>query len=587
MGSYSMRRMKDVKPTKSAMNWLLGLLFIGFFVGCSESESGQTALVAIYDNAVIYTCEEDLPVAQAMVVGDDKIVYVGTHEGAAKYKNEKAQVIDLQGKTILPGMIESHAHPGMVAVLNNAGAWTLSWDVDKEQILSEVRAYLKENPQATHIMAMGFNPSALGLPQGETPTSADLDAISTEIPIFLYDDSFHSSWVNSKVLELGGIDEHTPDPVPGISYYVRHPQTNKPTGYMYEGTSHSLVEKMPFFALESVAAELIEFLSYYSQLGFTAIFDAGTLCTSEYDAVANVEAFGALNLYYQKVHPLNYHLTPAENIKKLQQLDSKYTKGNLYCNIYKLYEDGTIEASNASLIEPYSDSGAMAEPFLTEAQTYEHVAAALTAGYAVHCHAIGDRAQKNILDAYVATKDINPHLTRTVAHNEVFEPQGVEKFKLLKDHTFCQSTPSWATVASAAGTMSRLGEERFNNYMYLWGQVIDEGVNVTFGSDYPANLAEDINPFRQMYYAVMRRQTPNDYYPPKEAGVSMEQALKAYTINGAKQMGFSRFTGSLKAGKYADFIVVDRDILRVDPQQVIDTKVEQVYFQGRKVILTP
>lgn len=559
---------------------LISALFVAF--GCSDKENEKDGrAVVIYDNAVIYTAEDDNHKAEVMVVYDDKIEYVGNKSGAEKYRGKKATVVDLKGKIIIPGMVESHSHPATSAVLLAGGLVAIDGEITREEVVAGLKELLKEEPDRDCIIGAGFGLTDLGLPAGETPTAADLDAVSSEIPILLYDDGLHSAWANSKMLEMAGINENTPDPVPGTSYFVRYPGTNIPTGYMYETVSHELVQYMPFYTPEKVSAALEEFLDFYSSIGFTALFDASVLYDTEYETVSALNKSGKLNQYYQKATTLRTEQTVARNIDRLKENDKKYTSGHFYCNVYKMFEDGTVEIENAATFEPYT-SGVRVDPFLTEAENLEHITAALTAGYNVHIHAIGDKAQQYALDAFVKTKDINPHLTRTIAHNQMFEPNALEKYRLMKDNLFCQSTPSWTLEEYEEYTIGKIGEERFKQ-QYLWGQVLAQGVQVTFGSDYPANILEDVSPFVQMYYAVMRGIDPGIAFPPLEAGVAIEEALKAYTIYGARQLGLADVTGSLKAGKYADFVVIGTDIMEMDPRGLREVEVEQTYFQGKRV----
>lgn len=556
----------------------IGVLLALWFVGCHNPQ----AVVTIYENGTIYTSEDSLPHAEAMVVSGGKILFVGTNSQAETYRKGKVETVDLKGQTVLPGFIESHAHPACYGYMEAGKMISIDGSLNKAEVLNLLRAYLDEHPDAPSLLGQGYGLTSLGLANGETPTAEDLDQITREIPIMLYDEGCHSGWANSKALELAGVNEQTPDPLPGVHYYVRYPGTQKPTGYLYENTGHIVANAMPFNTTPLVASHLESALNTYNRMGFTAIFDAGDVYQTTYPAVAQLQSQGKLNLYYQKAYWADQTLSVSENIHRLKELDKAYTQGNFYCNVYKMFEDGTIEVESASLLEPYSNSGKIVQPFFSEEQSYEHVSAALKAGYAVHAHAIGDKAQQYILDAFLKTKDINPGLPRAIAHNQVFEPQGVAKYAAMKEQLFCQSTPSWSVPEAVEETLHELGAQRFE-HQYLWGELVRQGVRVTFGSDYPANLFEEINPFSQIYHAAMRLDSLKGYFPPSDAGVSLEMGVKAYTIYAAQQMGISDKTGSLKAGKNADFIVVDRNIWQCTLEEVRKAQVSNTYFQGNKV----
>lgn len=263
-----------------------------------------------------------------------------------------------------------------------------------------------------------------------------------------------------------------------VHYYVRYPGTQKPTGYLYENKGHTVANAMPFNTISQVSTHLENALNTYNRMGFTAVFDAGDVYKTPYPAVAQLQKRGKLNLYYQKAYWADLTLSVAENMHRLKELDKAYTQGNFYCNVYKMFEDGTIEVESASLLEPYSNSGKMVQTFFSEEQSYEHASAALKAGYGVHAHAIGDKAQQTILKTFLKTQEINPHLPRAIAHNQVFEPDCIAKYVGMKHQLFCQSTPSWAVPEAMEETLSKLGTQRN-----------DLNINISAGSSYVRGYA--------------------------------------------------------------------------------------------------
>ena len=556
----------------------MGIMFALCVSGCD----GQRGVVTIYENGTIYTCEDSLPRAEAMVVSQGKILYVGGSENLKTYKKGKYKSVDLKGKTVLPGFVESHAHPACYGFMEAGDMIVIDGTATKQDILQQLKDYLKEYPDATHLLGQGYGLAYLGLAEGGTPTAKDLDEVSSTIPIMLYDEGCNSGWANSAALKLAGVDENTPDPLPGVHYYVRYPGTKTPTGYLCENTGHIVANAMPFNTTERVVEHLKTALDNYTDMGFTAVFDAGDIYNTTYQAVKQLQDNNELNLYYQKGYWADQTISVSDNIARLKELDKKYSDGNFYCNVYKMFEDGTIEAESASLIKPYTNSGKQVEPFFSEEENFEHVSAALSAGYAVHAHAIGDKGQRYILDTYLKTMHINPSLPRAIAHNQVFEPEAIGKYTAMKENLFCQTTPSWTVPDAVEETLKKLGEERFDR-QYLWGNLTDNGVRVTFGSDYPANLIEEVNPFSQIYHAIMRLDSLSGYFPPCHAGLNIQHGIKAYTINAAQQMGLSDVTGSLKVGKNADFIIIDRDIFKCNLEDVKETNVLNTYFQGKKV----
>ncbi|WJM84303.1 amidohydrolase [Dickeya chrysanthemi] len=534
----------------------------------------------VYENGHIYTVNEQQPTASVMVVGQGKILYVGGNDGARQFKANASEVVNLGGKTVLPGFIESHAHPTTVAVMQAGDFVHINGAASLPQIITQLKDYLTAHPKADYVLAQGFNVVSLGLPQGILPTAADLDNVSKTVPIVVYDSGMHAGWANSAALKLAKVDANTPDPIPGKHYFERDNQGN-PTGFMHESAMHNVVNAQQFNSVENVAGQLQSILNTYHSLGFTAITDVGDTFSTTPAAIARLNDQGKLKMYYQRGYFYDAAKSTEQNIASLKALHEQYSKGDLSMNLYKLFMDGTIEMDSAAMYKPYPN-GKIVEPFLSRKDINDNVSAALKAGFSVHVHAIGDKAQQVILDVFDANKRINPHLARVIAHNQVFEPQGVQKFAAMKDNLFLQTTPNWALISEYDDTKVKIGNDAYRR-QFLLGQAARRGVAVTFGSDYPANTFDAVNPFSQMYHAIKRGKPNAGYLTPTEAAMSLSQSLQAYTINGAKQLGINEITGSLEKGKNADFIIVDTDIGKAGLEALKNTNVLATYFKGEKV----
>ena len=305
-------------------------LHIIFLCGCC----GHQKDVTIFQNGTIYTCEDSFPQAEAMVVSEGKILYEGDSQNLESYKKGDYKLVDVSGKTILPGFIESHTHPACYGFMEAGEMLVIDGTVTKEQILHQLKNYLQEHPEATHILGQGYGLSYLGLSEGETPTAKDLDEISATIPIMLYDEGCHSGWANSVALKLAGVNEGTPDPLPGVHYYVRYPGTRIPTGYLCENTAHIVANALPFNTEEKVGKYLKLALDNYTNMGFTAVFDAGDIYNTTYQAVKQLQDNHQLNLYYQKAYWTDQTLSVSENITRLEEMDKRYSHERDYTVLY-------------------------------------------------------------------------------------------------------------------------------------------------------------------------------------------------------------------------------------------------------------
>lgn len=190
-------------------NVILGYVGILFALLCISGCDEQREVVTIYENGTIYTCEDSLPRAEAMVVSHGKILYVGGSENLKTYKKGKYESVDLKGKTVLPGFVESHAHPACYGFMEAGDMIVIDDTATKQDILQQLKDYLKAHPSATHLLGQGYGLAYLGLAEGETPTAKDLDEVSSTIPIMLYDEGCHSGWANSAALKQAGVDDST------------------------------------------------------------------------------------------------------------------------------------------------------------------------------------------------------------------------------------------------------------------------------------------------------------------------------------------------------------------------------------------
>ena len=270
--------------------FLITSFHLCFFYSCTKNEKNDShSDYTIYQNAIIYTGEVSQPTAEAMVVKDGVIKQLGTLQEIEIYKKGNPIIHDLTGKTILPGFVESHAHPTFAAILNSGDIVKFKREDTKDEIITILKDYIKNNPSAKSIIGSGYYLNSLGLKDGETPTAKDLDLISPKIPILLYDDSYHSAWANSEALRLANVTRHTLDPIPGISYFVRYPENNEPTGYMYETTVFKIADALPNNDPEVIFSNITSLLNDFSKFGFTSIFDADNYFSCAYDVLVTLQ----------------------------------------------------------------------------------------------------------------------------------------------------------------------------------------------------------------------------------------------------------------------------------------------------------
>lgn len=542
-----------------------------FAAGCSNTAVNQGG--EVYYNAKIFTSDDDQPEASALVVKDGKISFVGSSDDALKFAGSGATSHDMGGSLILPGLIDSHAH---YLAINTWTSDVLPLQIDlamtHDQILEAVKDYAEQYPAevAPVISGMGYGTDA-------KPLATELDKVVSDRPVVLTNSGGHGGWANTKALEMAGVTAATPDPSPGISYFVRDENGN-PTGEFKEASTMAIMlQNLGLTSGKAIETRFPVFTqTVLSPYGYTSYYDAGLLVADEEESIdalskagANIRVF--TSFVYRDPVPVD------EFVSKMTSVRDKYTSDTVRPTTLKLFKDGTLEDYSSLMFENFSDHSGEGVEILDNNHMMAIARAAADKGFNLHTHAIGDKAISETLDLYRDLGDIEG--TKTMAHVQILPEDGIQRFAEQTD-VFYQTTPVWALGDEF--TKSALGDDRYGRQMPL-NTVSQNGTLLTFGSDAPvSNGLAGINPFTEMYHAVKRGES-DDYDPPKSEGIDIATAIKAYTINGARQVNAGDEIGSITAGKSADFIVLDRDLLTVPTDEIKDTTVLQTYFKGNEV----
>lgn len=540
--------------------------------GCAKMPGNQGGTV--YYNGKIFTADDSRPEASAVVVKDGIITYVGDDTSARKFAGDQASAHNMGGKMVLPGLIDTHAHYMSINTWNTkTPPLQIDLTLTHDQVLDKVREYANQYPadQAPVISGLGYGIDI-------KPLASELDKAVSDRPVVLIDSGGHAGWANTRAFEMAGITAQTADPSPGISYFIRDDNGN-PTGEFQEASTISLMlQKLGVTSGKAIEANFPKFTNMVlSANGYTGYFDAGLLVADEEESIealskANADVRVFTSLVYRDPVPVEQFLS------KMISVRDKYTSDTVRPTTLKLFKDGTVEAHSSLMFNDFNDHpGEKGIEILDNEHMLAMAKAAAAQGFNVHTHAIGDRAISEILDLYKELGDIEG--TKTMAHIQVLPEDGIKRFAEQKD-IFYQTTPVWALGDQF--TQDALGEERYGRQMPL-NTVSKNGTLLTFGSDAPvSNGMEGVNPFAEMYHAVKRGES-DDYDPPKSEGIDIATAIKAYTINGAMQVNAGDEIGSITAGKSADFIVLDRDLLSVPTDEIKDTTVLQTYFKGKEI----
>jgi predicted amidohydrolase YtcJ len=548
-------------------------------------------------NAKVYTSDVKQPVASTVVIEDGVLIHVGDWESWATVAG--MPVYDLGGRVVLPGFVDAHTHPGMVA----RSLWhvRLPWTTDVEEILAFIREYAQAHPPSeAPFLYFEYYPSTTF--SDRPPTKELLDTAVSDRPCLCQDFSEHEHWVNSKMLELMEVTKDTPDPVPGLEMFVRD-ENGVPTGQLREMVHlhfmDTLYKNIGWSPPELSSDQVEVFFRFMTEHGVTALFDALLEDEQFLQCITDLDRRGGLNVYYEGAIRFRGIADLPAAISTLKRWQAKYSSSHISLNTLKLFLDGTNESGNSAVIAPMSyppQTDDVGELALETAELAECFLRCNAEGVDMHIHMVGDRAFRVACDAVEAARDQagaagSPWKTQvTFAHCELVDPADMSRPAELG--VIVNWTTHWSGGYFGEAAKRYLGEERWNR-MYKFTEIAESGAVLTFSSDVvTAYELHRANPFLGMQAAHSRidpeypldpERYPQSMRPEEAARLSRELLLKGYTLNGAKQLRLDGQMGSIEAGKVANLSVVSGDPLTVASDGLGSLKLEAVIFEGNVV----
>jgi hypothetical protein len=540
----------------------------------SATQSAPADLV--FQNGSIYTVDGARSWASAVAVRGGRIVYVGSDGGTGELIGPSTQVVDLDDRLMLPGFQDVHIHPIGGGI--EAAACDLNELTTLEEYLEAIRTYAAENPDEEWILGGGWSMSVFG--PGANASRKLIDEIVPDRPVFLSSADGHSAWVNSKALQVAGITAETPDPADGI--IDREPGTREPMGSLQEGAIYLVRAHAPPVDLETRMAGLQYSIEMLNSYGITSIQDAN-VDEEDLKAYRALDDRGELSLRVVGSQWWDRESGTGQ-IGQFRTLRDQYTKGRVRATTVKIMQDGVMENFTAAMLEPYTGKGDTRGIPMVEPEALKTAVTALDAeGFQVHFHAIGDAAIRQALDAVEAALRANGDLGHRhhISHLELINPADVPRFRKLG--VVANFQPLWAFADSYITelTVPFIGPERAR-WLYPVGSVHRSGGMIAFGSDWSVSTA---NPFHEIEVAVTRMgpsgETTEPFLP--EERIDLPLALAAFTINAAYVNTSDHDTGSVEVGKYADLIVVDRNLFDIRPEEISDASVLMTMIEGQVV----
>jgi hypothetical protein len=533
----------------------------------------------VLTNGKVVTVESAMPEAQAVAIVGDRIADIGSSADVKRHVGPKTQVIDLKGQLVIPGFIEGHGHFTGVgqAQLNLNLMKTSSW----QEIVAMVEAAAKKAKPGQWIYGRGWHqekwtrkpePNVEGFPTHEA-----LSKVSPDNPVLLTHASGHATFANAKAMELSGITRDTPNPAGGD--ILKDAQGN-PIGAFRETASRLIRrgagEPRRTDAEEAARARRILELASQEVLskGVTSFQDAGST-VSDVDLMKQMIDEGKINVRLWIMLRMNNEALAA-NLARYRTID--YGSGFLTVRGIKKSIDGALGSRGAWLLEPYSDKpGDTGHNTTSVDEIREAAKLAVQHGYQMCVHAIGDRANRETLDIFEEIFKANPDgkdLRWRIEHAQHLHPADIPRFGRLGVIASMQGVHC---TSDAPYVIARLGRQRAEDGAYVWQKLAKSGAIVSNGTDAPV---EDVDPIASFYSTVSRKLTDGSVFFPDQR-MSRLEALKSYTINAAYAAFEEDSRGSLKSGKYADMVVLSKDIMTMPEDQVPSAEVMYTIVGGK------
>jgi predicted amidohydrolase YtcJ len=562
--------MKSLMMKSRIMNSLyrfpLCALLLGLVASCSQPEQSETLLI---DNIQGYSFnnQRELFNFTALAIRDGKVLATGDAQLSADYP--KAEKIDGQGKTLIPGIIDAHGH------VSSLGFTLLSIDIrgleSALQAAEKVASYAAQQPQLQWVKGRGWN--QVLWPDQQFPSAALLDQFIDDRPVWLERVDGHAGWANSAAMNAAGIDANTVSPEGGE---ILRDADGNPSGVFIDNAMSLIDQAVPSPTTDEIAVALDTVSKHLLSLGITSTHDAG-VSAQEHALYRQMADSGAMQVrLYGMISSTDPDLEQILAAGHSQDSKDMYTARSI-----KIYTDGALGSRGAALLEPYQDRPDHSGLLLTSAEQLRQLfSLAIGAEFQVAIHAIGDKGNRIALDeiehAYATVG--GRHLRHRIEHSQVVALSDIPRFKSLDVIPSMQPTHATSDMNMAE---DRIGAERLKG-AYAWRSFLNQGSRVVSGSDFPVELAA---PFDGIHAAVTRQNKanqPEGGWIPEEA-MSIKETLLSFSIDAAWAAHQEDKLGGLTPGKWADFILLDQDIYHIAPEDLWKTQVLETWLAGKQV----
>jgi predicted amidohydrolase YtcJ len=549
---------------------LLAATLAALSAGALPAQPRQAPADLIVVNARVYTADAARPLVEAFAVRDGRFAFVGSRHEAEFLRGPATRVVDAGGQTVIPGMVDAHAHFANLA--QTLRTVDLRGTKSYAEVIARVVERAKSLPPGTWVQGRAWDQNAWG--DTRFPTHEQLSAAVPDHPVYLTRVDGHAALVNAAAMKAAGLNAASRDPAGGR---ILRDDRGQPTGVLIDRAQGLVSAKIPPASREEIRASLKEAMALMHRWGLVGMHDAGA-SRPMIELFEEMAKAGELDL--------RLYVMVSDDSAALKHYfamgpRSALHDGRLWVRSVKLYADGALGSRGAALLEPYHDEAGNLGLLLSTPKHLEEVAEeALRAGFQVNTHAIGDRGNREVLDAYekaLTRVPVADHRFR-IEHAQILHHDDIPRFAELGVIPSMQASHQTSDMYWAG---KRLGPVRLDG-AYAWRSLLNTGVVIPNGSDFPV---EEVNPLISFLASIARQDAKGwpagGWYP--EQRMTREEALNSMTIWPAYAAFQERDMGSITPGKYADFVILDQDIMKVPAEMVLKTRVVATYLGGKKV----
>ncbi|MEJ7810360.1 MAG: amidohydrolase [Gemmatimonadaceae bacterium] len=547
-----------------------GIVALALRSATAQQPAGATTAELIVTNGRIYTADDTRPVATAMAVAGGRVLFVGSDRGALALRGPTTRTLDLAGRTVIPGMVDAHAH------LLDLGIALRSVDLvgttSYAQVIAKVQARAKDAPPGSWIIGRGWDQNDWS--DSRFPAHEALSRAVPDHPVWLTRVDGHAGLANAKAMQAAGITASTKDPEGGR---IERGVGSAPSGVFVDNAQGVVDRAVPPLTRAETREAILAAVKEANRWGLVGVHDAG----ASRETIDIYEELAREGRYDLRAYVMVADDSAAIAFYFALGPQSALHDGRVWVRSVKLYADGALGSRGAALLAPYTDDPKNRGLLVSQPEHIREVSVrALRRGFQVNTHAIGDRGNRVVLDAYEAALEEVPvadHRFR-IEHAQILSPEDIPRFARLDVIPAMQASHQTSDMPWAG---KRLGPQRLLG-AYAWRSLLNTGVIVPNGSDFPV---EQVNPLISFRAAVARQDAKGwpagGWYPAQR--MTREEALKSMTLWPAHAAFQDSVMGTLSAGKYADFVVLDQDIMRMPVAAILNTQVVATYLAGRAV----